>query len=163
MEQCGVSYRFGETESSSGSPQQGWVGVDWGRQGLSVPHEGGVKTQQSGPKHECDQPEDVLITVGGDWRNKTSFQDPTAWPGSLPKFPGFITGTGNVPRRDGTLRVLRHTVACFRGVCPGSWDRTVHKVTGQDTGQVGSLKNGSRWDHGSRAWAPHALGHYSAV
>lgn len=65
------------------------------------------------------------------------------------------------PGRDGTLRVLRHTVTCFRMGCAQDPGTEQCKVTGQDTGQVGSLKN--RWDQGSGAWAPPALCHSPAV
>lgn len=48
--------------------------------------------------------------------NKTSFQDPTGMAWLSAKFR-FITGIKMFPGRDGTLRVLRHTVACFRVGC----------------------------------------------
>ena len=46
------------------------------------------------------------------------------------------------PGRDGTLSVLRHTVTRFRLGCAQDPGTEQCKVTGQDTGQVGSLKNG---------------------
>ena len=70
----------------------------------------------------------------------------------------FITGTGNVPRQE-------RYPACSKTQLDAS-ERGVPRILGQNSARsqvktqvkLGLLKMGSRWDQGSGAWAPPALG-----